>query len=86
MAPLTRYRPCLSLVAVETAISGVGHVPRDPGCSGLGCGAARAVPLRLRINDTDVSRLNVERVFDIIVWAKYDENYNWKSRVLITAV
>ncbi len=60
LAPVTRYGPCLSLVALETAITGGLHVPPAPIDSGLGRGAAKAIPLRLRIIDTDVSKLSVE--------------------------
>lgn len=61
LAPETRYGPCLSLTgALETAITGGLHVPSAPLSSGIGRGAAKAVPLRLRIKDTDVSRCNVE--------------------------
>ena len=63
LAPATRYGPCLSLTAVETARTGGLHVPSAPLVSGRGRGAANAVPLRLRINDTDVSRFSVECIF-----------------------
>lgn len=64
LAPATRYGPCFSLTEVETVSTGGLHVPPDPFVSGLGCGAAKAVPLRLRINDTDVSKFIVECISD----------------------
>ena len=63
LAPATRYGPCLSLTAVETASTGGLHVPSAPLVSGRGRGAANAVPLRLRINDTDASRFSVECIW-----------------------
>ena len=39
---------------------GVLHVPAAPLCSGLGCGAEWAGPLRLRISETDVRRFSVD--------------------------
>lgn len=55
----------MSLFADVTARDGGLHVPPAPFTdSGLGDGAVKAVPLRLRIIDTDVSKFNVECILE----------------------
>lgn len=57
--PLTRNGPVWSFVEDDIAMAGGVHVPSAPGVSGFGRGAESAVPLRLSIKDTDVSKLRV---------------------------
>lgn len=53
------------MIAAENAVSGGLHVPPAPDDSGIARGAAKVVPLKLRINDTDVSKSIVERMFQM---------------------